>query len=71
MKKTSTPVPSAADQQSRRKTRAHARHERNPPGSKLVREFYLAKFGVRESYAKAAEWYRHRVDAWAKGIPTG
>lgn len=57
MKRTKPPIPEFSLRLERAATRPYALHQRNPAGSKLVRKFYRAKFGVRASRREAAKWY--------------
>lgn len=50
--------PAYADRPDRAQTRRYAIHEHNPAGAKLVRRFYRAKHGLRDTHANEAKWYR-------------
>lgn len=56
MRRTKPPRPSNCA--TVRQTRPYARHERNPAGSKLVRQFYRAKHGHRDTFERSERWYR-------------
>ena len=55
---TKPPYPAYRDRPDKVGTRPHAIHKHNPAGSKMVRGFYRAKFGLKKSYMESLEWYR-------------
>lgn len=48
------------DRNTRAKTRPHALHEVNPPGTKMLLKWFKAKHGIHaESVEAARTWYRN------------
>jgi len=47
-----------SDRRQKAKTRPHAIHRHNPPGTKMLRRFYRAKHGVKaNSLKKLLTWW--------------
>lgn len=56
-KKPAPPKPLAGGRIEVGETRLHARHEHNPPGSKLLRKAFKFSTGRRGIFKEAKSWY--------------